>query len=337
MKTSPARLAIIICTLTFLSCPIVVLADEWLARSNMLTGRQEIYADTVGGIIYVPGGILRDMVTTTASLEAFIAAENRWVELAPLPEPRHHITPAIVGGKLYAAGGFDGPFPQWAMKSDLFVYDIQSDTWTKAKPLPGPRGEHVAAVVDERIHIIGGRVPGESGRAHFDAYIDTSSHYIYDPAANEWTNGRPASTARNSAAAAVIDGLIYVVGGRANIMQDDGTQLQHNLHTLEVYDSKTDDWRALSPMPEALGGIAAAALGGKLYVFGGEQWTPEQKVFASTWVYDPKSDNWARTSELPTARHGLAAATVGETIYTFGGCLKVGGGAAIGTTEALTP
>ena len=303
----------------------------------MPTGRQELYATSAQGMIFIPGGILNDVVTTTAAFEAFDAKANKWQQLSPLPLPRHHITPVAINGKIYAMGGFDGPFPEWAIRSEMFVYDIQNDTWEKGTSLPESRGEHVAVVVDGKIHVIGGRVQQDNGTNHFDSYIDSDGHRVYDPNTGKWQAAAPALTARNSAAAAVIDELIYVVGGRANVFQEDGTQLQQNLGTLEVYNPKTDSWRTLAPMPEASGGIAASTLDGKLYVFGGEQWAPEKKVFASTWIYDSKTNKWEKGVDMPTGRHGLAAATIGETIYAIGGCTVVGGGAVVGTTEALVP
>jgi N-acetylneuraminic acid mutarotase len=311
------------------------IAAEWQTKSEMPSARQEIYADVADGVIYVAGGILNDIVTTSTAFEAFNARQNSWSKLKPLPVPRHHITPAIIGDKVYAMGGFDGPYPEWAMKADMFVYNIASDSWEQGKALPEPVGEHVAIAFNNKIHVIGGRVRSESGKNHFDAYIDSKAHYIYNPEQNEWSTGTAAPTARNSAAAAVIDGLIYVVGGRRNVMQKDGTQLQQNLSNLEVYNPETNEWHSRAPLPESLGGNAAASVDGKLYVFGGEQWSPEHKVFPSSWAYDPATDKWQKVKDMLTARHGLAAAAVDDVIYTIGGCTRVGGGATVGATEAL--
>jgi hypothetical protein len=88
---------------------------------------------------------------------------------------------------------------------------------------------------------------------------------------------------------------------------------------LEVYDPKLDRWDTRSPMPPARGGLAATSLNGKLYVFGGEQWVPEQKVFAESWVYHPETDVWEALPPLPTPRHGLGASAVGNRIFVFGG------------------
>ena len=77
-------------------------------------------------------------------------------------------------------------------------------------------------------------------------------------------------------------------------------------------------------MPQAQGGLAAAAYGGKLYAFGGEQFVPSAKVFADAWVYDPRTDRWSALPPMPTPRHGHGAAVVGNRIFLMGGGEKVG-------------
>jgi len=74
-------------------------------------------------------------------------------------------------------------------------------------------------------------------------------------------------------------------------------------------------------MPAARGGIAAVALGGRLFVFGGEE---SSGVFGQTDVYDPATDRWSSMNPMPTARHGLGAAVVGKKIYVIGGGTKPG-------------
>jgi N-acetylneuraminic acid mutarotase len=310
---------------------------EWTTGAGMPTPRQEIYADTANGMIYVPGGILVDGSSFTDAFERYDASADTWTKLAPLPAARHHITPAVVGDQIYAIGGFEGPFPNWIMKADVFVYGIAEDTWRDGIPLPSPQGEHVQAVVDGRIYIIGGRIPMHVDAGNFHEYIDTTRHWMFDPAVGRWQERKSASIARNSAAAAVIDGEIYVVGGRQNLFQDDGSQLQHNVTELEIYDPRTDSWRRAAPMPLAQGGLAAAAVNGKLYAFGGEQWTDEKQVFDEAWEYDPETDSWSALPSLPTQRHGLTAAAIDGRIYVIGGCTKLGGGAAVGTVEILAP
>jgi N-acetylneuraminic acid mutarotase len=75
-------------------------------------------------------------------------------------------------------------------------------------------------------------------------------------------------------------------------------------------------------MPTPRSGIAAAVLGGRLYVFGGES---PSKTFDENEEYDPAVDAWTARARMPSPRHGLAAVTIGDRIYVLGGGPTPGG------------
>lgn len=308
---------------------------RWAKAAPMALERQELYPEVVDGKIYVAGGLLNPNTGLSAHFDAYDPATDRWNRLATLPEARHHIMLAEAAGELHAVGGFTGGFPNWQAQPTTFVYDVEADRWSRGVDLPVARAEGVAESVDDRVHVIGGRVRAHPDAHTFNEHVDSTRHDILDPSTGTWTAGAPAPTARNSAASAVIDGEIYVVGGRRFALDDDGTARQVNVPDLEVYDPETDTWETRAPMPEARGGLAATEHNGRLYVFGGEQWVPEQRVFGDAWVYDPKTDEWQSLPPLPTPRHGLGAATVGDRIYTFGGGTRTGGDFASDRTEVL--
>ena len=300
---------------------------------------QEIYADVLDGRIYIGGGYTGGKPGFTDQFVAYDAASDNWVRLAPVPEPRHHLSISAADGRIYAMGGFSGTDfvgkDPWVLQSTMFVYDPATDTWKRGAHMPTRRGEHVAAVVDGRIYVIGGRVPDGSGQDGFSAYVDTNLVEMFDPDTRTWKRMADAPTARNSHAAAVIDGKIYVVGGRQNNISGGGFSAT-NLPTLEVYDPNTDTWETRADMPQAQGGLAAEVLEGRLYAFGGEQWKPTKKVFSAVWAYEPATDSWDSAGELPEARHGLAAAAIGSELFAIAGANQPGGGA-VNSSAALTP
>ena len=75
-------------------------------------------------------------------------------------------------------------------------------------------------------------------------------------------------------------------------------------------------------MPTARSGIAAATLGGRVFVFGGEATTG---TFNQVEAYDPAGDAWSGWAPMPTARHGLGAAAVGGRIFVISGGPSPGG------------
>ena len=70
-------------------------------------------------------------------------------------------------------------------------------------------------------------------------------------------------TARQHMASSVVDGKLYVIGGRP-------TGKSSNINTNEVFDPKSNSWASIASMPTERGGIAAATVNGEIYVFGGE-------------------------------------------------------------------
>ncbi|MBL0917571.1 MAG: kelch-like protein [Hydrogenophaga sp.] len=312
-------------------------APHWTTAAAPSLARQELYPEVLGGRIYVAGGLLNPNTGYSAHFEAYDPTTDRWTRLATLPEARHHIALAAAAGRIHAVGGFTGGFPNWRAQADTWVYDPGANRWSAGAPLPYASAEGVFAGIDGRLYLVGGRVRGRDDARHFNDHTDTARGAVFDPATGRWSAIADAPTARNSAAAAVLDGRLHVVGGRQALRQPDGSLRQVNVPQLEVYDPATDRWTTRAPMPLPQGGLAAAAHGGRLYVFGGEQWVPEQKVFADAWVYDPATDRWSALPPLPTPRHGLGAATLGDRIHVFGGGTRVGGDFASTVHEVLVP
>ncbi|MBC7780308.1 MAG: kelch-like protein [Proteobacteria bacterium] len=308
---------------------------HWTQAAPASLARQELYPAVLNGRLYVAGGILTPPTGYSAHFEAYDPQTNQWTVLATLPEARHHIALSAAGELLYAIGGFSGGFPNWRAQASVYVYDAATNRWRDGVPLPGPRAEGITATVGEKIYVIGGRVRANADSTHFNDHVDTVRSDVFDPAAKRWTRIADAPTARNSAAHAVIDGKVYVVGGRQATKQADGNLRQVNVGTLEIYDPRTNRWQTRAPMPQAQGGLAAATVGGKLFVFGGEQWVPEQQVFGSAWRYDPLTDQWQALPPLPTPRHGLGAAAIGNRIHVIGGGTRVGGAGATTAHEVL--
>ena len=309
----------------------------WSDAAPLPSPRQEIYATTHNRMIYTAGGLGEGASAVRSEFNAFDPQENRWIELAKLPAPRHHVTLSALDGAIYAVGGFSGAFPNWKSESSAYAYDLETGQWSALPALPVARGEHVSAAVDGKIYVIGGRVGGTPNAAHYKDYRDTSRVDVFDTANRTWSRGVDAPTARNSAAGVVIGDRIYVVGGR-QYLESNGNAVNVNVAALEVFNTKTGLWSLKAPMPRAAGGIAATTLDGRLYVFGGEQWTPTKEVLANGWVYDPSADAWEALPDMKVPRHGAAAGAIGDRIFVFGGATKVGAGdVAVNEALALEP
>ena len=82
-------------------------------------------------------------------------------------------------------------------------------------------------------------------------------------------------------------------------------------------------WSLRASMPTARAEFAAAALGGKIYVAGGNSGTT---ALATVDVYDPVADTWSPGTPMPQALYRIQAATFDGRLYVFGGTDQIPSG-----------
>jgi len=291
---------------------------SWRPKSPLPYQLQEVYCAVLAKRIHVAGGFLvKDgKVRISTHHIVYDPTVNSWKELAALPEARHHLQLVAYRDQLYGFAGFEMRTSgnMWIMHQQTWAYDPIADEWSTKTAAPKKHAETVAGNLSGRIHIVGGRTSGGTSNGTYGDHQDTNQHLVYDPGSDSWTSAAPALTARNSAAGAVIDDQLYVVGGR--------TVADGNLANLEVYDPREDKWRSAAPMPQGQGGLAAAAVKGKLYAFGGEYFDDGGGVYPQTWQYEPKKDRWSAITLMLTPRHGLAGTAIGDSIYAMAGAKR---------------
>ena len=76
---------------------------------------------------------------------------------------------------------------------------------------------------------------------------------------------------------------------------------------------------------------AAAVMGGKIYVTGGDS---DEGSMHLVYVYDPQADAWTQLASMSIARESHASAAVGGKLYIYGG---LGADGPLSTTEGLDP
>jgi len=219
----------------------------------------------------------------------------------PLPRSEHSI--AEFGGRIWVLGGY----PPGRLPSNLVqVYDPATSRWTLGPSLPEPIHHTHVASVGGRIYVLGGEVEGAStGRP--ERFV--SNVWMHDPAVGGWVPRAPMPTPRGGGGKAVIDGKIYVAGGRP----PGGS-------AFEVYDPATDTWERLPDMPTQRNHLAMVAIGGKIYVAGG-RFGPGAGAERTDIVeiYDPATRTWSRGAPLPAPRGGITGAAHAGCMFVFGG------------------
>ena len=149
---------------------------------------------------------------------------QRWVRLAPVPEPNEERNGVVANGKLYLFGGnpvgLTGTPP-----GAVWEYDPAGDKWTKKKNMP--LAAHHVAVAENggKIYVFGGGVQKQAGGG---AYVPANNAWEYDPAGDSWKALAAMPTPRLAAVAVAAGGKIYVMGGAGNYKARDGQPLDPN-------------------------------------------------------------------------------------------------------------
>jgi N-acetylneuraminic acid mutarotase len=154
-------------------------------------------------------------------------------------------------GKLYLFGGARG-----ATVSDASFYDVAASSWRELPPLPEAREHCIAGEIGGVLYVAAGRSGGIGG---FEP-----STWAFDPVLETYTERAPIATPRGGVAGAVLGGKLYVFGGEGNGADPTGV-----FDEIEAFDAVANAWETLPAMLEPRHGLAAAELGGSIYLPGG--------------------------------------------------------------------
>ena len=276
------------------------------------------------GLVMVPGAA--PAAQMAASSETPKVAEGS--DAAPVPQPRAPVIvelpvaarhPVAGWQRIYMLAAFLAVIAMalapvwWRARSQAPVFTPLSDVgqiqaapvprsdvarWTAQAALPTGRSRLALVPDGKKLYAVGGET----------ALGVTDGLTFYDPQSNGWLPGPRKPTAVSNVAAIFLNDRIYVPGGT--------TAAGGVTNVLEVYDSKTATWEARAMLPVPITAYGLAALGGKIYLFGG--WDGKS-ARAETYVYDPAKDAWAAASPMPEPRAFMGAGAVLDSIYVVGG------------------
>jgi Kelch motif protein len=138
-----------------------------------------------------------------------------------------------------------------------------------------------------------------------------------------WTTGPQMPTRRSEVAVAAVGNVLYVIGGYAAAgpnptALDASGNVDVGQSLVQAFDLATRRWSNRQPLPRGLNHVGVAALGGKLYAFGGFS-DQNRGPVADASVYDPVADSWTPLKALPAALGSIAIAVLDGKLHLVGG------------------
>lgn len=319
--------------------------NSWILGTPLPTPRQLPAAASDGKLMYVVGGASAG--TDSAAVEAYDPDAKTWTTLPSLPQPRSDLGVAIADGRLVAAGGLSGG---QVLKS-VSVFDLTAKSWDNLPDMASARHGMAVAAVAKTVYAIGGSTdatdqqvvstaesltlparktqpaaqwrtlpPAKSPRLMMAWTVLNDKIWLmgglynggvlttvesYQPSTGVWETGPPLPIPLHHAAAATYRGEVIVLGGASDNIADASNK---------VFALRGNNWVELPSLTHSRAAPAAAVVGDKLVVMGGQsakQLVPQTEVFDGT--------SWKDSANMLTPREHLAAVSDGTYVYAVGG------------------
>ena len=231
---------------------------------------------------------------------------------------------------------------------------VTTRQWQTLPAMPSARWGAAAAVIGDRIYLIGGRaeLPGFCAPCR-----SLNNTLVFNVATQTWSTAshptvvNPISDPDIFGVAAAVNDQIHFISGTRHLVYTPATDTWTErapapdatdglLHTMSqrlflirttgavhVYDPDRGIWTSREPMPTLRRNAASAILNGQIYVAGGAtpvemsaQCVNEQNCrLADFERYEAASVTWTPLSEMPFPRSSFGAGVVGGAICVFGG------------------
>ena len=212
-----------------------------------------------------------------------ILQQGQWKKIAELPAPLAETLSAVNDGKVHLVTGRTpidaAKNSQWNDQSDVnthYLFDLKDLSWSKGLAVPTARNSACSVKTKDKLHTIGGRTVSGG---------NLPSHEVYDFEKKLWKTLAPLPQAQGGLACALNGDRIYVFGGE---FFDNGGGVYSEVWE---YNIRTDNWRAVSHMPNPRHGLGALNIDGKLYVIAGASQAGGNQTSNTMSVFSPKNLN----------------------------------------------
>lgn len=288
-------------------------AQNWVKQSDMKVPRVEATSVQYRDDIYVFNGFKPGLAIAN-SIEKYDAATKQWSIIGSTTTMNDtamtHNGVVRVGADVWLIGGRVGRHPG-RVSNKIWIYNLNNRKWRRGPDMPKPVAAGGAALVNNKIHWFGG--------LDANARCDVNNHYVYDlnAAGKGWkdiTSNAAMPSARNHFSTAVVNGIIYAMGGQYGHDNCPGKNTQDTT-LVHAFDPKTNKWSKKAGLPNKNSHTEPGTFvyKGNIYTVGGEN--AKNKV----WKYNPRSNKWSTYKTLPDQLVAPVARIVDGRLIVAGG------------------
>ena len=228
------------------------------------------------------------------------APSPAWERLAPLPLSNGGSISGVLADTLIVAGGTHWRDDTKVWFDQIWTYDALHNTWREAGRLSAPLAYAVAGGDGRTFWFAGGSSGTTTHRSLWKIEAGFAPQLV-----------APLDHGIVYAAGSIIDSTLYAVGGT-----DDQAALERVGNIFLAIDLKTGAITRLADYPEAgLTTGTAAAVGDRLFVFGGARWDSVLKTVvnhATAHAYSVADKKWTALPRLRHAGRGFAAVALDD-------------------------
>ncbi|XP_068945511.1 kelch-like protein 6 [Petaurus breviceps papuanus] len=227
---------------------------------------------TLKNEVYISGG-----KETQRDVWKYNSSINKWIQIEYLNFGRWRHKMAVLGGKVYVIGGFDG----LQRINNVETYDPFHNCWSEAAPLLIHVSSFAATSHKRKLYVIGG---GPNGK------LATDKTQCYDASANKWCLKSSMPVEAKCINAVSFRDHIYVVGGA--------------MKALYSYSPLEDSWCLVTQLSQERASCGISPCNNRLYITGGRD--EKNEVIATVLCWDTETQKLTEECVLPrgVSHHG---------------------------------
>ncbi|XP_016954612.1 kelch-like protein 26 isoform X1 [Drosophila biarmipes] len=247
----------------------------------------------------------------TNVIMCFSPTKMSWYELTAIPHiDQCNFGTAVLNNKLFIVGGAYDVCLKEYIHPFGFCYCPLRNTWMTIAPIQLDRCRFsLNAVGNRHLYAVGGILDDDNPE---EALRTISNVERYDIEQNVWTYMPSLQEHRSQHAGVVVGDKLYISGG---------IHLANILASMWVFDTKTELWQELAPMPTPCCDHVLVAVDSRIYACGGwhESLTESRVLVQHIYAYDIEANAWSVETQIPAPKFYSGVTAMGRTIFFVGG------------------